>query len=50
MAHIGSIAGAVSHKIPFSRQPFFFFLPDLVDIGEHFFQFGKLMSLGKMVG
>jgi hypothetical protein len=28
------------------RQPFFFFLPDVVYVGKHFFQFGKGMPSG----
>jgi len=31
------------------RQPRFFFLPNLVEIGKHVFQFGKIMSLRKMI-
>lgn len=34
---------------PLLSQSFFVFLPDLVDIGKHFFQFGKVMPLGKMI-
>jgi hypothetical protein len=35
---------------PLLRQPFFFFLPDLVNIGKHFFQFSLRLPLGQVVG